>query len=68
MFHIRNSLKQGDALTSLLFSFAGQYAIKRVLVSQDALKLNNTNQLLVYADEVNILGGSVILQRKTQTL
>jgi len=28
-------------------------------VNQDSLKLNGTHQLLVYADDVNILGGSV---------
>jgi hypothetical protein len=31
----------------------------RVKVIQDDLKLNGTHQLLVYADDVNILGGSV---------
>jgi len=28
-------------------------------VNQDCLKLNGTHQLLAYADDVNILGGSV---------
>jgi len=31
-FHIRNGLKQGDALTQLLFKFALNYAIRRVQV------------------------------------
>jgi hypothetical protein len=35
------------------------YAIRRVRVNQDGLKENGTRQLLVYADEVVILGGSV---------
>jgi len=36
-----------------------EYAIRRVQVNQDGLKLNGTHQLLAYADDVYILGGSV---------
>ena len=36
-----------------------EYAIKRVQVNQDGLKLNGTYKLLVCSDEVNIMGGSV---------
>ena len=59
MFPIRNGLKQGDALSPLLFNFALEYAIKRFQVNQGGLLLNGTHQLLAYADDVNILGGSV---------
>jgi hypothetical protein len=31
----------------------------KVQVNQDGLKLNGTHQLVGYADDVNILGGSV---------
>ena len=52
-------MKQGDALSLLLFNFALEYVIRRVQVNQDSLKLNGTHQFLAYADDVNILGGSV---------
>ena len=59
MFPIKNGLKQGDALSPLLFSFAFECAIRRIQVNQDGLKIDGTHQLLVYADDVHILGGSV---------
>ena len=59
VFPIRNGLKKVDAMLSLLFNFALGYAIRKVQVIQDGLKLNDTHQLLVYADDVNMLGGSV---------
>ena len=59
IFFMKHGLKQADDLSPLLFNFALQYAIKRVLVNQDSLKLNGTCQHLVYADFVNILGKSI---------
>jgi len=43
----------------MLFKFALEYAIRRVHLNQDGLKLNGTHQLLAYADDVNILAGSI---------
>ena len=42
-FPIRNALKQGDALSPIFFNFALDYAIRRVQVNQDGLKLNCTH-------------------------
>ena len=56
MFLIRNGLKQGDALSPLLFSFTLEHTTRRVQVNQDGLKLNGTHHLLAYADDISILG------------
>jgi len=48
MIPIKNVLKQGDALSPLLFNFALYFTIRRIEVNQYNLKLNGTHQLLVY--------------------
>ena len=64
MFHIRTGLKDGEALAPLLFNFALEYAIRKVQVNQDGLKLNGTYQFLSYADDANILERSVYTVKK----
>jgi len=56
MFPIKNCLREGDALSSLLFNCAVEYANRRVQVNQDGLKLKERHRFLVYVDDVNILG------------
>jgi hypothetical protein len=59
MFPIRNDLKKRVALLPLLFNFALECAMMRVQVIPKGLKLNCKHQVLVYADDVNMLGDSV---------
>jgi hypothetical protein len=63
-FPIQNGLKQGHTLSLLLSNFALEYAIRKV-----GQKLNGTHQLLVYADDVNLLGINIDTRKKnTETL
>jgi hypothetical protein len=55
-------------LSPLLFNFALEYAIRIIPVNLDGLKLNGAHQLLVYADDVNILGGNVHINRNTDVV
>jgi len=58
-FAMKNGLREGDALSSLPFNFALEYAIRKIKVNRKFLKLNGTYQVLIYADDVNLQGQSI---------
>jgi len=48
-----------SSTSSLYLTVINTCAIRRVQVIQEGMKLNGPHQLLVYADDVNIMGGSI---------
>jgi hypothetical protein len=68
-FHILNGLKQGVDLLPLLYNFAFEYAMGKVLENQVGLRLKGTHQLLGYTDDVKLVGNNIDnVKKNTETL
>jgi hypothetical protein len=65
-FPIQNGLKQGEVLSPLLFKFALGYGIWKVQENQVGPKFYGKHQLLVCADDVNLLGDSIRTIKKNR--
>jgi hypothetical protein len=65
-FPIQNDLKQGDSSYPIFFSFSLGYAIRKVQDNPVELKLIGTHQLLVYTDDVNLLGDNTDTVKKNR--
>jgi hypothetical protein len=65
---VQNGLKQGNALPPLLLNLSLKYAIRMVQENQMGRKLDETHQLTVYENDVNLLVNNFHVIRKSYKL
>jgi hypothetical protein len=66
---LQNDLKQGADLSAFFSNFAVEYAIRKVQENHMGLKLSGTQQLLVYANNVNVLEDNInTINKSTEAL
>ena len=62
-------MKQGDALSPLLFNFTLEYAVRNIQETNLTLDMNGTHQVLAYADDVNLIGDDIrIIERNADEI
>ena len=68
-FHIRNALRQGDALACILFNIALEKIIREANINQSGNIFYKSVQILTYADSTGIISRSLkSLQEATTAL
>ncbi|CAG4982594.1 unnamed protein product [Colias eurytheme] len=56
VFEVTTGLKQGDALSPILFNLALEYLIRKILILEGGIELNGNHKVIGYADDLALLG------------
>lgn len=59
-FEINSGLKQGDALSQLLFNLVLEKAVGAAEIKTELLTTKGPNLLLAYADDIDLIGDSIV--------